>query len=87
VRGQLAAAAPEGIDVYFDNVGGDHLEAALDVFNDGGRAALCGAIASYNSSQPTPGPDNMANMITRGLTLRGFTLGAYLAWLRSSPRR
>jgi NADPH-dependent curcumin reductase CurA len=79
VRGQLAAAAPEGIDVYFDNVGGDHLEAALDVFKDGGRAALCGAIASYNSSQPTPGPANMANMITRGLTLRGFTLGAYLS--------
>ena len=79
VRGQLAAAAPEGIDVYFDNVGGDHLEAALDVFNDGGRAALCGAIASYNSSRPTPGPDNMANMITRGLTLRGFTLGAHLS--------
>ena len=78
VRGQLAAAAPEGIDVYFDNVGGDHLEAALDVFNDGGRAALCGAIAGYNTSTPTPGPDNMANMITRGLTLRGFTLGAHL---------
>jgi NADPH-dependent curcumin reductase CurA len=78
VRGQLAAAAPEGIDVYFDNVGGDHLEAALDVFNADGRAALCGAIASYNTSTPTPGPDNMANMITRGLTLRGFTLGAHL---------
>jgi NADPH-dependent curcumin reductase CurA len=78
VRGQLAAAAPEGIDVYFDNVGGDHLEAALDVFNAGGRAALCGAIASYNTSTPTPGPDNMGNMITRGLTLRGFTLGAHL---------
>jgi NADPH-dependent curcumin reductase CurA len=79
VRGQLAAAAPGGIDVYFDNVGADHLEAALDVFNDGGRAALCGAIASYNTSTPTPGPDNMSNMITRGLTLRGFTLGAYLS--------
>jgi NADPH-dependent curcumin reductase CurA len=79
VRGQLAAAAPEGIDVYFDNVGGDHLEAALDVFNDGGRAALCGAIAGYNTSAPTPGPDNMANMITRGLTLRGFTLGAHVS--------
>jgi NADPH-dependent curcumin reductase CurA len=78
VRGQLAAAAPEGIDVYFDNVGGDHLEAALDAFNNGGRAALCGAISSYNNTTRAPGPDNMANMITRGLTLRGFTLGAHL---------
>jgi NADPH-dependent curcumin reductase CurA len=78
VREQLAAAAPEGIDVYFDNVGGDHLEAALDAFNDGGRAALCGAIAGYNSTEKPAGPDNMANIITRALTLRGFTLSAYL---------
>ncbi|SFR57161.1 hypothetical protein SAMN04488591_2068 [Microbacterium azadirachtae] len=78
VRAQLAAAAPEGIDVFFDNVGGDHLEAALDAFNDGGRAALCGAIAGYNTTDRTPGPDNMANIITRALTLKGFTLAAYL---------
>lgn len=77
VREQLAALAPEGIDVYFDNVGGDHLEAALDVFNNGGRAALCGAIGGYNETSKTPGPDNMANLITRALTLKGFTLGGY----------
>ena len=75
VRKQLREAAPDGIDVYFDNVGGDHLEAALDSFNDGGRAALCGAIAQYNSTEPTPGPRNMANIITRSLTLTGFTVG------------
>ena len=78
VREQLAAAAPDGIDVFFDNVGGDHLEAALDVLNPGGRAALCGAISTYNATQRTPGPDNLANVITRGLTLKGFTLGGYL---------
>jgi NADPH-dependent curcumin reductase CurA len=78
VREQLAAVAPDGIDVYFDNVGGDHLEAALDAFRDGGRAALCGAIAGYNSTEKPAGPDNMANIITRGLTLRGFTLSGYL---------
>lgn len=78
VREQLAAVAPDGIDVYFDNVGGDHLEAALDAFRDGGRAALCGAIAGYNSTEKPTGPDNMANIITRGLTLRGFTLSGYL---------
>lgn len=78
VREQLAQAAPDGIDVYFDNVGGDHLEAALDAFNDGGRAALCGAISAYNATEAPTGPDNMSNMVTRGLTLRGFTVGNYL---------
>jgi NADPH-dependent curcumin reductase CurA len=78
VRGQLAAAAPEGVDVFFDNVGGDHLEAALDAFNDGGRAALCGAIVGYNTTEKVAGPDNMANIITRGLMLKGFTLASYL---------
>ena len=78
VREQLAALAPEGIDVFFDNVGGDHLEAALDVLNPGGRVALCGAIAGYNVTEKPAGPDNMANIITRGLTLKGFTLAGYV---------
>ncbi len=78
VREQLPAAAPDGIDVYFDNVGGDHLEAALDVLNRGGRVALCGAITSYNTTEATPGPDNLTTIITQGLTLRGFTLSDHL---------
>ncbi|WFP16141.1 NADP-dependent oxidoreductase [Citricoccus muralis] len=78
VREQLAELAPEGIDVFFDNVGGDHLEAALDVFNDGGRGALCGAISTYNSTETPSGPDNMVNMIKRSLRLRGFTVGHHL---------
>ncbi|MFC4336343.1 NADP-dependent oxidoreductase [Salininema proteolyticum] len=78
VREQLAAAAPDGIDVYFDNVGGDHLEAALDAFNDGGRAALCGAISVYNSTGTEPGPDNMVQLIKKSLTLEGFTVGSHL---------
>ncbi|WP_336630927.1 MULTISPECIES: NADP-dependent oxidoreductase [unclassified Microbacterium] len=78
VREQLAALAPEGVDVYFDNVGGDHLEAALDVMNTGGRIALCGAITGYNRTERPAGPDNMANIVTRSLTLRGFTLAAHL---------
>ncbi|HUX69323.1 MAG TPA: zinc-binding dehydrogenase, partial [Cellulomonadaceae bacterium] len=77
VAGQLAAAAPDGIDVYFDNVGGEHLEAALDAFKDGGRAALCGAISQYNETGTTSGPRNIGNLITRGLTLQGFTVGHY----------
>ena len=80
VAGQLAAAAPDGIDVYFDNVGGEHLEAAIGAFNDGGRGALCGAISAYNSSEPPVGPRNMSMLTTKGLMLKGFTIGKYLQY-------
>ena len=72
VAEQLAAAAPDGIDVYFDNVGGDHLEAAIGALRQGGRAALCGAIANYNATEPPPGPHNLGLLISKRLTLRGF---------------
>ncbi|MBB2900993.1 hypothetical protein FHR75_001781 [Kineococcus radiotolerans] len=75
IREQLAQAAPDGIDVFFDNVGGDHLEAALAAFNDHGRAAICGAISQYNATGPVAGPDNLGNLVTRKLTLRGFIVG------------
>src|SRR6185312_6504015 len=69
---QLKQAAPEGIDVYFDNVGGDHLRAALARLRVNGRVALCGAISQYNAAEPVPGPDNLALAIGKRLTLRGF---------------
>ena len=69
----LATAAPDGIDVYFDNVGGDHLEAAIGAMRLHGRIALCGAIAAYN--EPQPGPRNLGLAIGRRLTLRGFIVG------------
>jgi NADPH-dependent curcumin reductase CurA len=72
VRTQLKKAAPDGIDVYFDNVGGDHLEAAISALRPHGRAALCGAIAHYNDAEPAPGPRNLALAIGKRLTLRGF---------------
>jgi NADPH-dependent curcumin reductase CurA len=72
----LRAAAPDGIDVYFDNVGGDHLQAALDVLRPGGRVALCGAISGYNG-EPAPGPANLFNCVVKGLTLRGFLARMY----------
>jgi NADPH-dependent curcumin reductase CurA len=72
VRDLLAQAAPDGIDVYFDNVGGDHLEAAIAAFNPGGRAALCGAISAYNATEPPPGPNNLGNIVAKRLTLKGF---------------
>ena len=72
VFGQLREAAPEGIDVYFDNVGGDHLEASLAVLNTYGRVAMCGAIAHYNATELPAGPHNLALVIGKRLTLRGF---------------
>ncbi len=72
VRDQLAAAAPEGIDVYFDNVGGDHLEAAIDVLNLHGRVAVCGMISIYNATEPTPAPRNLGLVIGKRLTIRGM---------------
>jgi NADPH-dependent curcumin reductase CurA len=72
VREQLRQAAPDGIDVYFDNVGGEHLEAALDCLKLHGRAALCGAISLYNSTERPVGPANLALAIGKRLTLRGF---------------
>jgi NADPH-dependent curcumin reductase CurA len=77
VRKQLRSVTPDGIDVYFDNVGGDHLEAALDRLNRGGRAALCGAISQYNATERTPGPDNMANLVKNSLKLEGFIVGQH----------
>ncbi|GAA2377494.1 NADP-dependent oxidoreductase [Catellatospora methionotrophica] len=70
VSGQLKQAAPDGIDVYFDNVGGDHLTAAIARAKPFARFALCGAISAYN--EPVPGPDNMALLIGKRLTMRGF---------------
>ncbi|MET8351288.1 MULTISPECIES: NADP-dependent oxidoreductase [unclassified Micromonospora] len=72
VRDSLKAAAPDGVDVYFDNVGGDHLEAAISVLNLHGRAAICGMIAQYNDTEPPAAPRNLALVIGKRLTLRGF---------------
>ncbi|MBQ0830197.1 NADP-dependent oxidoreductase [Streptomyces tagetis] len=75
VAEQLRAAAPDGVDVYFDNVGGDHLEAAIGRLNRGGRIAVCGMISVYNATEPAPGPRNLARLIqTRG-RIEGFLVG------------
>ena len=68
----LAAAAPDGVDVYFDNVGGEHLEAAIGALRLHGRAAICGSISTYNAVEPPPGPRNMNLLVASRLTLRGF---------------
>jgi NADPH-dependent curcumin reductase CurA len=68
----LAEAAPDGIDLYFDNVGGDHLEAAIGALRPHGRVALCGSISHYNATSPPPGPRNLGLAVGKRLTLRGY---------------
>jgi NADPH-dependent curcumin reductase CurA len=68
----LRAAAPDGIDVYFDTVGGDHLEAAVGALRRFGRVALCGAISQYENTEPPCGPGNLFQATANDLTLRGF---------------
>lgn len=77
VRDGLREVAPDGIDVYFDNVGGDHLEAAISSLRLHGRVAMCGAISQYNATDAAPGPRNLFQAIGKGLTLRGFIVGQY----------
>jgi NADPH-dependent curcumin reductase CurA len=94
VAASLAAAAPDGIDLFFDNVGGEHLEAAIGALRVHGRAALCGSISGYNAVEPPPGPRNMSLMVGKRLTLRGFLVSDHAdlrpeftetvtGWLRS----
>lgn len=75
VSDHLRELAPDGIDVYFDNVGGEHLEAAIGSLRLGGRIAVCGMISVYNDTEPAPGPRNLARLIqTRG-RIEGFLVG------------
>jgi len=94
----LRELCPDGIDVYFDNVGGDQLDAALARMNVHGRIALCGRIASYNDETLEPGPRNFAAALPRRLTMRGFIvfdhghlmkpfLAEVGAWVRSGELR
>jgi NADPH-dependent curcumin reductase CurA len=69
---QLNREVPDGIDVYFDNVGGPALEAALSALRLHGRIICCGGISGYNQSKPLPGPSNLFNMITKRLTMKGL---------------
>ncbi len=90
---QLREAASDGIDVYFDNVGADHLDAALVILKPHGRVAMSGAIAHYNATEPLPGPTNIGLVITKRLILHGFIVSDHqhrmpdmiadvTAWLR-----
>jgi NADPH-dependent curcumin reductase CurA len=75
---QLNLAALNGIDVYFDNVGGEMLEAALSALRVNGRIIACGGISGYNAEIPQPGPSNLFNVITKRLTMQGLIVGDWL---------
>src|SRR4051794_21854684 len=83
---RLREAAPDGIDVYFDSVGGDHLQAALTVLRRWGRVAMCGAISEYESAEPQPGPTNLFQAVANDLTLRGFRASSHLDRFPESTR-
>ena len=69
---ELKAACPDGIDVYFENVGGEILDTVLAQMNKFGRIPVCGLISAYNSTEPVPGPFNFRSILVNRLTVRGF---------------
>jgi NADPH-dependent curcumin reductase CurA len=94
----LREAAPDGIDVYFDNVGGDHLEVALGALRKFGRVAICGMVAQYGMENSPPGPSNLLLAVANDLTVRGFRGSSYArllpemldrvgAWVRDGDLR
>ena len=76
---ELRKAAPEGIDIYFENVGGPQLEAALTHMRLYGRIPICGMISTYNDgATATPGPRNLTETIYKHITLKGFVVSAFV---------
>jgi NADPH-dependent curcumin reductase CurA len=75
-------ALADGIDVYFDNVGGEQLEAALTALRNHGRVVACGAISRYNAEGPVPGPRNLGFVVTKRLRIEGFIILDHTARFR-----
>lgn len=80
---QLAQACPDGIDIYFENVGGKVFDAVLPLLNTSARIPVCGLISAYNATSPTPGPDRLASLmravLTKRLKIQGFIIFDYYA--------
>lgn len=72
LAGELRKLAPDGVDVYFDNVGGEHLEAAIEVLNDFGVCVECGMISTYNATEPPAAPRNLFKVIAKRIRMQGF---------------
>jgi len=74
----LKRHCPSGIDVYFDNVGGEILDAALSLINQKARVVLCGLISQYNATEPVPGPYNFSNILVKRARIEGFIVIDYM---------
>jgi NADPH-dependent curcumin reductase len=79
IRARLAETCPDGIHVFFDNVGGDTLEAAIEHAADFARFVLCGSISSYNDDSLKAGPNNMFSLIAKRIRMQGFIMFDYMA--------
>ena len=79
VDARLGALIPQGLDVYFDNVGGEILEAALNHMKMKARVVICGAISIYNSTDVPPGPRNYLNLLVQSARMEGFVVTNYMA--------
>jgi NADPH-dependent curcumin reductase CurA len=77
VHRAVRAVAPEGVDVYFDNVGGPMLDSALRVIRLGARIAICGAISTYNATEPPPGPAHYMSLLVNRASMAGFLVFDY----------
>lgn len=78
VGARIGELCPDGVDIFFDNVGGDILEAALDHLALGARVVLCGAISTYNDVEPRPGPRNLMNLVVQRARMEGFLVLDYV---------
>jgi NADPH-dependent curcumin reductase CurA len=78
---EVGKHCPNGIDVYYENVGGVHLEAALEHMNKDGRMVMCGMISLLNSTEPAPGPANLIYIVGKRLTMKGFIVSDHFDML------
>lgn len=85
LRSSLAQAAPDGIDLYFDSVGGEHLEAALAAMRPFGRIALCGSVGDYE--REPAGPRNLFMATSKNLTMRGYRGSVHIDLLDEMQQR
>jgi len=76
--GAVSAACPNGIDIYYENVGGEHLEVALELMNKFGRLVMCGMISMYNATEPPPGPRNLVYVVGKSLKMQGFIVSDFI---------
>jgi NADPH-dependent curcumin reductase len=77
VKKALRAAAPDGVDVYFDNVGGEILDIALTRIRRGARVVICGSISNYNATEVPPGPKNYMSLLVNRARMEGFVVFDY----------